>query len=329
MVVGNLDLNLLVVLDAVITEMSLKKAAKRIGRSPSATSHALARARQVLGDAIVVPAGRRLVLTPRGEALAGPVRRAVQEIEGILLAADGFDPRQLTWTARVLTTDHVELVFLHRMDAALSAAAPRVDLHCRPVGAGALEELRAGTADLAFGVFGFFGEIPGDFVTRDLFQDRFVSLVREGHPALRARLTPQRFADLQHVMVAPRGGSGGPVDVALAAHGLERRVARTVGSFLPAPHLVAQSDYVVTMPQRMAESLAPMLRLAVFVPPLTLPPFSVAMVWHRRHDAAPAHRWFRDLAARAAAALPPLQDAPGEMGRPWPPAASMSASSSS
>lgn len=310
MVVANLDLNLLVVLDAVITEMSLKKAAKRIGRSPSATSHALARAREVLGDALVVPAGRGLVLTPRGEALAGPVRRAVAEIEGILLAADGFDPRRLTWTARVLATDHVELVLLHRMDPALSKAAPGVNLHSRPVGAGALEELRAGDADLAFGVFSFFGEIPSDFVTRDLFQDRFVSLVREGHPALGTRLTPKRFAELDHVMVAPRGGSRGPVDAALAAHGLERRVVRAVGSFLPAPHLVAGSDYVVTMPQRMVESLAPMLHLATFVPPLALPPFSVAMVWHRRHDTSPVHRWFRDQAARAAAALPPLQGGP-------------------
>lgn len=204
---------------------------------------------------------------------------------------------------RLLTTDHIEFVLLRRLDPLLRAQAPKVVLHSRPIGPDAVDELRGGRTDLAFGVF---PSLPDDIASQELFKDRFVTLVREGHPVLDRPLTLKRFAELEHVLIAPRGTATARMDELLAQRGLKRRVVRTLGTFLSAPFLVSQSDYVVTMSARIAESLVPLLGLRALEPPIPYD-YTLTQIWHRRLDTEPAHTWLRSLTAQAASELPRIR----------------------
>ncbi|HLM46693.1 MAG TPA: LysR substrate-binding domain-containing protein, partial [Myxococcaceae bacterium] len=254
------------------------------------------------GDPLLVRAGRRLVLTPRATELAPQVRQLMEQLERILQPPSSFQPATLERTFQLLTTDHIEFVLLRRLDPLLRAQAPQVVLHSRPIGPDAVDELRAGRVDLAFGVF---PELPEDIAQQELFKDRFVTLVREGHPVLKRPLTLKRFAELEHVLIAPRGTSTSRMDDLLAQHGLKRRVVRTLGTFLSAPFLVAQSDYVVTMSARIAEALVPLLGLRALEPPIPFE-YTLVQLWHRRQEADPAHAWLRQLCVRTASELPSL-----------------------
>ena len=308
-----IDANLLVVLDALLQEGHVGRASRRLALSPSATSHALARLRELLGDPLLVRAGRRFVLTPRASELVPQVRQLMEQMERILQTPETFQPSTLERTFLLLTTDHIEFVLLRPLDRLLTAEARQVVLHSRPVGPDAVEELRASRADLAFGVF---SELPRDISSQALFQDRFVTLVREGHPALSRPLTLKRYAALEHVLVAPRGTPSSRMDALLAERGLARRVVRTLGTFLAAPFLVAESDHVVTLSARLAEALAPLLGLRVLEPPIAFE-YTLLQIWHRRLDTDPAHAWFRGLTARVASELPRLKGlSPGAIRSP-------------
>ena len=127
-----------------------------------------------------------------------------------------------------------------------------------------------------------------------MFDETFVCLMRRDHPAAACRLTAARFADLPHLLVAPRGGPRGVVDRVLEERGLRRRVARTVASFVTAPYLVAETDLVLTAPARIARRFAEPLHLAIRKPPLELTGYTMQLAWHRRHDSDPAHAWLRE-----------------------------------
>lgn len=299
-----IDTNLLVVLDALLQEGHVGRASRRVALSPSATSHALSRLRELLGDPLLVRAGRQLVLTPRATELAPQVRQLMEQMERILRPPETFQPAKLERTFALLTTDHIEFVLLRQLDPRLRAEAPSLILHSRPIGPDAVDELRGGRADLAFGVF---SGLPDDISRQDLFTDRFVTLVRKGHPALARPLTLKRFVEFEHLLIAPRGTATAHIDELLAEQGLKRRVVRTLGTFLSAPFLVSQSDYVVTMSARIAEALVPLLGLRVLATPLPLEPYTLTQIWHRRHDREPAHTWLREITARAASELPPIR----------------------
>lgn len=295
-----IDLNLLRVLGALLETGSVKDAARRLALSPSATSHALSRLRDALGDPILVRAGRSMVPTARAEALAPRVRRVLEDAEQIFVRREGFDPARLRRVFRILTNDYGELMVLAPLGATLAREAPGVDLYASgPPPGGVVEGLRSGEGDLAIGVF---GELPPDIAKRRLFRDGFVTLLREGHPALRGRWTRKRFAALDHVLVSPRGTPGGVIDTLLAESGLERRVARTVSSFFVAPHLLVDTDYVLTVSERVAARLAPGLGLVTRTPPVAPEGFHVSMVWHRRHDEDAEHRFLRERALAEAQA---------------------------
>lgn len=296
----SIDLNLLVVLDAVLDTRSVKSAATRLSLSPSAMSHALARARELLGDPILVRAGKDMVLTARAAELRPRLRELLEGVERVLATEDEVDPPALKRSFSVATTDYVELLLLAEVSREMARASPGVDVYGRRAGDSVVDELRSGACEVALGVF---AGLPDDMIQERLFHDSFVCLVRRNHPVLRRRLTPARYAALEHILVSPRGGTRGAVDERLARHGLERRVARTVTSFLAAPFYVASSDHVLTIPRRVGEKLAGRLGLSTCEPPLDLPSLTVSMVWQRRHDSDPVHAWFRDRIAEVAARL--------------------------
>ncbi|MFO0667491.1 MAG: LysR family transcriptional regulator [Polyangiaceae bacterium] len=291
------DLNLLVSLDALLQEGSVTGAAKRVGLSTPAMSHALARIRERLKDPILVRSGRGMLLTPRALTLKPRVHHVVTEARHALEPVRPFEPSELAATFVVHATDYVLTVLGPSVDRILRNAAPNACVRFVPNSSDDSALLRDGGSDLAVGIY---GELPQEMRTRQLLTDRFVCVVRRGHPAVGKRMTLERFVALPHVQVAPRGKPGGYVDDVLRDRGVSRHVARAVPYFLTALQLASETDYVLTISERIARKYEAALGLEVFEVPLRLRPYALSLVWHPRLDAEPSHRFVRDVFVRAA-----------------------------
>jgi DNA-binding transcriptional LysR family regulator len=199
----------------------------------------------------------------------------------------------------------MELVLFPRLLALLWSEAPGVDVRVRNIGVRSYEELAESRIELAMGVADQFGspDPPLGIRTQRLVSDRFVCVVREGHPLVKKRLSLDEFVSLPHALVAPRGEAGSIVDTALARLGKKRRVAVEVPHFLVAPHVVRETDVILTLAARVANSLGPLLGLRQLAPPIELQGFSMFMAWHERQHADPAHVWLRARIAAVAKAL--------------------------
>jgi DNA-binding transcriptional LysR family regulator len=302
------DLSLLLTLDALLQEENVTLAAKRLGLSTPAASHALARIRERLGDPVLVRAGRSMVLTPRAEQLRPLVRSLVEDAARVMSAAVPFAPSGLTRTFTIFTTDHVLLVLGPAVDRILREEAPDVCLRFLPSVMEDWIPLRDGVADLSVCILGHF---PAEFRTRQLFTDRFVCVVRADHPRVGKRLTLDEYLALDHIVVSPLGHRSG-VDAVLAERGLERRVRRIVPFFNSGLLLAAATDYALTVSDRAALALAGTLGLRIVEPPLPLSSYSLNLLWHPRLENEPANRWLREVFVRAAKeAMPADLKGPG------------------
>jgi DNA-binding transcriptional LysR family regulator len=197
----------------------------------------------------------------------------------------------------VHATDHVLALLGGGIGTSLARQAPGCTLRFLPIQPDDAPSLRRGRVDLALGVF---PDLPPEFRTQALFQERFACVVRQGHPQVKGKMSLMHFLDLKHVLVAPRGGPGSPVDDALAERGLSRKVTRFVPYFVVALDLVSRTDSALTVSERLATLYADRFRLQVLHPPISLPSYTIAQVWHPRVEADPAHRWFRQLVAHVA-----------------------------
>ncbi len=289
------DLDLLVLFEALYGERHLTRAAARVGRSQPAMSRALGRMRVAFGDALFVRTASGMVPTPRADALAPEVKRVLEDARA-LARPRAFRAADLARTFVIGTSDLVEAHLLSRLTALVAREAPLVDVVTRAMTGTATTELADGRLDLVIAPMPAATE---GVTVQHLFDDGFLCAVRKEHPEVRRKLTLERFLALRHVLIAPRGRPGGNVDDALAARGLKRRVAVRTQSFLAAPLLVAQSDFVLTAPRLILEHLAAPLGLRTFPPPITVPGFRVVSAWHARVQEDPAHRWFRGLVVRA------------------------------
>ncbi|WP_224241074.1 LysR family transcriptional regulator [Hyalangium gracile] len=289
------DLSLLATLDALLQEGSVTKAARRLGLSTPGMSHALARIRERLGDPLLVRAGRSMVLTPRAEALRPRVRSLVEEAARALEAERPFAARELERTFVVYTSDYVLTLLGPALDRVVHAEAPSVALRFVPITTDDSAPLREGAADLSIGIY---GELPPEMRIRQLITDRFVCVVRKDHPTVKQRLSLDQFLQLEHVQVAPRGKPGGYIDDVLRERGQERRVVRAVPYFMTGLMLVSETDYVLTISERIARLMAPRLGLRILESPLPLRPYALQLVWHPRLDGDEAHRWLRDVLLR-------------------------------
>jgi DNA-binding transcriptional LysR family regulator len=287
-----MDLNLLVALHALLIEGNVTAAARRLSLSQSATSHALARLRERLGDPLLVRSGRRLDRTPRATALLPALERGLAELESALSGEPPFDPRTARRTFTLGTADYGQAVLLGPLLARLRQEAPGIDLFALAF-PDVVERLDAGTMDLAVVPT---APTPAGYSSTPLFEDGFICMLRAGHPAARGgRLSMARYLALGHLLVAPQGGPGSIVDTELAGRGHQRRVTVRVSSFLTAPILVASSDLVSTGPERLWRALAPHYPVRLLPPPLRLPRFGIHLLWHRRRDNDPALLWMRRL----------------------------------
>ena len=283
------DLNLLVTLDVLLAEGSVARAAKRLRLSPSAMSRALARLRETTGDPLLVRAGRGLVPPPRALELRERVAQLVQDAEAVLRPAQLLDLEQLERTFTLRSSEGFVENFGPALLARVGAQAPGVRLCFMQKADKDSTPLREGAVDLETGVVG--KDASPELRTQALFRDRFIGVVRQGHPLSQGEITPSRYAAGEHIYVSRRGHDRGPVDEALKSLGLARRVTTMVAGFATALALARATDLIVSVPERHTASLR--TDMHSFALPLTLPGFTVAMLWHPRMDADPAHRWLR------------------------------------
>ena len=283
------DFNLLITLDVLLAEGSVARAAKRLRLSPSAMSRALARLRETTGDPLLVRAGRGLVATPRALELRERVSQLVLDAEAVLRPAEQPDLKQLSRTFTLRTSEGFVENFGADLIARIAEQAPGVRLRFMHKPDKDSASLRDGTVDLETGVV---GKATGpELRTQGLFRDRFIGVVRRGHPLSEGEMTPARYAAGNHISVSRRGLDKGPIDEALERQELERHIATIVAGFSTALALARATDLIASVPERHTASLR--TGLHSFALPLSLPAFTVAMLWHPRLDADPVHRWLR------------------------------------
>lgn len=283
-------------LDALLQEGSVTGAARRVGLSTPAMSHALSRIRERLGDPILVRSGRGMLLTPRAVALKDQVHDVVTAAQRALAPEKEFVPGELTRTFVVHVTDYVLTILGSAVDRILRAEAPRVCIRFVPNTPDDAALIRDQGSDLAVGIY---GELPQEMRNRQLLTDRFVCVVRKDHPAATGRFTLEQFLRLPHIQVAPRGKPGGYLDDVLREKGLTRTVARAVPYFLTALQLTSETDYVLTISERIAKRFAAPLGLEVLEVPVKLRPYALSLLWHPRVDGDAGHRFLRDVFLRA------------------------------
>lgn len=283
------DLNLLVTLDVLLAEGSVAKAARRLRLSPSAMSRALARLREVTGDPLLVRAGRGLVPTPRAAELRQRVAQIVQDAEALLRPAEILDLKALVRTFTLRNREGFVDTYGPALLARVAREAPGVKLRFVPKPDKESTPLRDGIVDLETGVI---GDTTGPEVrAQALFRDRFIGIVRDGHPLLKGPITPERYAAGSHILVSRGRRDRGPVDEALALKGLTRTIFVTVPSFTEAVTLAKNSDLIAQVSDRSTLSFRD--GVTAFTLPVDLPDFTVSLLWHPRMDADPAHRWLR------------------------------------
>ena len=297
-----IDLNLLVVLRALVEEGSVSRAGQRIGLSQSATSHALARLRLLVKDKLLVRSATGMEPTPRALRLAVQVRAILEDIEATL-APDTFDPRTETRTFDVMVETYETIVIVAGIVDRVSRAAPNIDLSIRSASSAAItDEIDKGTADIAIGSFADIGD---RFMNCRLLSDRYVCVMRAGHPLAAAPMTLAAFLAAPHLVVSMSGGSGDLVDATLAAAGHRRRVALRLPNGLAAAVALSRSDLIAVVSAGAAGMFARAAPLAIVEPPLALPAMNFRLIWHRRLNDNAAHTWLRHtLASLGAAALP-------------------------
>jgi DNA-binding transcriptional LysR family regulator len=262
-------------------------------------SRALARLRETTGDPLLVRAGRGLVPTPRALELRERVSQLVQDAEAVLRPAETPDLKQLVRTFTLRTREGFVENFGPDLIARVSDEAPGVQLRFVQKLDKDSAPLRDGTVDLETGVVGL--SMGPELRAQALFRDRFIGVVRMGHPLSQGEITPARYAAGRHISFSRSGLDKGLIDEALRSLGLERQIVTVVGGLTPALSLARASDLIASVPERHTENLR--AGMHSFPLPLPLPEFTISLLWHPRMHADPAHRGLRGLVREICAAI--------------------------
>jgi DNA-binding transcriptional LysR family regulator len=288
--IKKIDLNLLVVLDTLLDERNVTRAAARLGYTQPTISGMLARLRDLFGDPLFVRTQRGLLATPRAQALAVPLKQLLADSRRIV-TPDAFDPASAEATFSISSNDYLQHALLVPFVKVLRSEARQIRLAIAPpIIEGLSDALARGQIDLAVTIPEF---AMSDLPSRLLYRERYVVAVRPRHPLARhAAMTVERFCSYDHVVVSPTGGSfEGPTDQALARLKLQRKVRYSVPNFLLLPEILQTDDLVALVPSRLLRDNN--RRLVVLKPPVDVPGFDVIAVWHPRVDKDIAHRWLR------------------------------------
>lgn len=298
--IRRLDLNLLIVLEALWSEGSVTRAAERLHVAQPTVSNALKRLRVYFGDPLLVRSGGGMRPTPRAKELIGPFRTALSHIERTVEGESAFVPTSSERVFRLATTDYVSLVLLPQLLDLLRQSAPSIRIAVTELNVAApLEDLKSGDIDLVLGSLE-----PGrqDIHHSELFTDEYICLVRQSHPVIKRRVSLQQFANASHIAIRRQhGGTGGLLDDILGQQGLQRRIAIYLPHFASAPFVLLSSDLVLTTGARIGKLLQQNFPLQLLRHPVRLRPFVVYQMWHQRSDKEPGHQWLRQTVSAIAA----------------------------
>lgn len=285
------DLNLLTVLDAVLVERNVTRAAERLGMTQPAVSNALTRLRLLFADKLFVHSGKEMAPTPRALSLAGPIRKALGLIQTSLVPPDAFD-YMVSHTFRIGLDDVVEAVLLPRFLRWLEqlGARVRLDLRREP-GASLHTEMRLGKVELVLDHVVIPGE---DFRRKRVLDLELVPLVRRDHPTVGPSMTLDEYVELEHVILEPREGQTDLAEQTLAVLGRSRRVRAQVPNYSSVPFILSSpSDFVCTLPLPLARLFEQHFPVRVVSCPIPIHPIPLFMMWHACQDDDPAHQWLR------------------------------------
>ena len=288
---SRVDLNLLVVLEAIVAEGGVSRAATRLNLTQPAVSHALGRLRELFDDPLFVRQGRSLVQTALTRRLAEPLRRSLRSLGALLETSKGFDPASSEMSFTVATRDPMEVLILPSLMRRLARESPGIDLSVVQVRRRNIEEgLADGTLDAVLDV-----PLPlSEQIHRErVGSDRFVVVARKDHPKVRPRFTLKTYLQQQHIMVTARRRGPGAEDIELGQHGLRRHVRLRCRNYLAAFSVAAETDLVLTMPQRYAALIAPDAPVRALALPMKIPTLDLCLYWHDRVHEDPANRWLR------------------------------------
>jgi DNA-binding transcriptional LysR family regulator len=289
---ATLDLNLLVALDALVSEGHVGRAARKIGRSQPATSHALNRLRDLLSDPLLVRLGSRMELTPRAIHLREEVPQILQRVQN-LFVSEKFEPRKSSRRFSIMMQDHVAHLVLPVFVERLHSSAPRVRLDALPwESPKSVRSERLQSIDL---LLSCTTEAIHGFHREPLFTDTEVTVVRSGHPSANRMKNLKTFLNSMHVAVCGQGLKEDPVDCWLREEGFARHIVLRVPSYLQALQAVAQSDLVAFVPSRLAEYLAKPLSLALLPPPIDPGEYEEGLFYPRRAIKDPSSVWLRSV----------------------------------
>lgn len=303
---NRLDLNLLVALDALLTECSITRAAERLNLSPSATSNALARLREYFDDELLVQVGRRMEPTPRAQGLQEAVRDVLVRVDSAIAIPPEFDPASSDRVFRIFVSDYTQMVFVPHVLALANAANCTARFEFLPQVSNPQRSLERGEADLLIIPRGFLSPDHPDEV---LYTEEFVCVVWRDGPLARGELTFERYVAASHVVMQPQGGVGDSFEAWFAKrYGVTRRVAVTTYGFSALPALVVGTDLIATVHARLARALQPAWPIELRTPPLPITAMEQGLQWHKYRSMDPGLVWLRSLLRKAAVRMDSAAD---------------------
>ena len=299
-----IDLNLMVLFDAVYRERNLSVAGEGLGLSQPAMSHALGRLRNLLKDPLFVRLPRGLQPTPYADAIAPAVAQGLLSIRGVLTET-GFDPATSKRVFRLAMTDIGERTLLPKVCEQLAALAPGMGVETVQPNIKELRDaLARGDIDLAAGVI---PEFDAGFRHQTMARNSYVCMVREGHPKIRGALTLKQFREARHVLVnsrvSPATGHGEDIERAVRKAAGKERIAVRNAHYLALPAIIMSTDLVSTIPNGLGLLFQRDFKVRLFPPPFAMPSFEARLYWHERFHLDPGNRWLRNLFPKFGATL--------------------------
>lgn len=292
---SDINMNLLLALEALLREANVTRAAKRVHITQSAMSHNLAALRELIGDPLLIRGPGGMSLTPRAEALMAPLELGLRQLQRALGQETVFAAATSTRRFTLAMGDFVAVLVMPPLLQRLREAAPGLRIDVAAIDRRRnLELLESGEQDLAVGVR--FEAAPGLVIAPQIGQ-RFVCAARRGHPEIDGSLSLEQYERWPHALIGTGRDAEAIVDAALRKLGRARTVALRVPYFLAAPVMVAASDLILTCAHLVAQHFARTYPLQVLAPPIELPPFGIDLAWHERFDRDPGHRWLREQVA--------------------------------
>jgi DNA-binding transcriptional LysR family regulator len=289
-----MDMKLLAVFDEIYKTRSVSRAGENLGMAQTSVSLALARLRHIFDDPLFVRTGEGMLPTPRTAALVPQLRAALELLQAATRQQAQFDPASSSRTFHIAMTDISHLEFLPKLLNKVTNAAPDVHIEVLRITPETAKLLESGEADLAIG---YMPELESGFYQQKLFDDGFACVVGQQHRQVKQRMTEKMFSNARHVKLAAPGTGNEIVEQELKRRGVQRKVTLTLPTLPGVGNLLANTELIATVPQRVAHTLVKIADVKALAPPYAFPEFSIKQHWHERYQHDPANRWLRSTVA--------------------------------